>query len=331
METGTMQRLNQYFERLLRSKLHSVFLFAIAFLLIGVFPVRSFAQQKGQRTYPSAEAAASALFMALDANDEKMILEILGQDAKPIVSTGNMDEDSERHANFVRRYMEMHRLVDEPDGTTTLYIGAENYPLPIPLVRKSGKWYFDTNAAKQEILLRRIGHNELAAIRVCQELVAAQREFHAQQDNVYAAKIWSDPDKKNGLYWPVTEGQTESPIGPLLAQASVGGSGSRLGEPIPFHGYFFLVLDHQGKNASGGAVDYIVNGKMTGGFAFLAYPAQYRETGVTTFEVNQDGVVYQKDLGDKTAELVKSIKEFDPDSSWLKADEEPPPSTAKQK
>ena len=330
-----MRRTICSFKKSCRGALPRLTMLAVALLLTALFSARSFAQEKGQKTFPSADAAAAALFTALQADNEKAILDVLGQDAKPIVSTGNVSEDSDRHASFVRRYMELHRLVNEPDGTTTLYIGAENWPMPIPIVQKAGAWYFDTDAAKQEILFRRIGHNEMSAIRVCQEMVAAQKEYAAEQGNVYAAKIASDAGQKNGLYWPVTDGQHESPIGPLIAEASAGESAgsasSGSSAPLPFHGYFFRVLTRQGKNAPGGATDYIVNGKMTAGFAFLAYPAEYRETGVTIFIVNQDGVVYQKDLGEKTAELAKAIKEYDPDSTWQKAEEQPEQTAGDQK
>jgi Protein of unknown function (DUF2950) len=160
-----MRRTNRNLENFCRSNLSVLATLAVALLLTGFFPARSMAQQKGQKTFSSAEAASAALFAALEANDEKAILDVLGQDAKPIISSGNENEDSEHHANFVRRYLEMHRLVKEPDGTTTLYIGAENWPTPIPLVEKAGAWYFDTEAAKEEILFRRIGHNEMSAIR----------------------------------------------------------------------------------------------------------------------------------------------------------------------
>jgi DUF2950 family protein len=321
-----MRRTNRNLENFCRSNLSVLATLAVALLLTGFFPARSMAQQKGQKTFSSAEAASAALFAALEANDEKAILDVLGQDAKPIISSGNENEDSEHHANFVRRYLEMHRLVKEPDGTTTLYIGAENWPTPIPLVEKAGAWYFDTEAAKEEILFRRIGHNEMSAIRVCQELVAAEKEYYSKQNNVYAAKISSDEGKQDGLYWPVSGSQPESPIGPLVAEASIGenatSASSPSSEPVPFHGYFFRILTRQGKNAAGGPADYIVNGKMTAGFAFIAYPAEYRNSGVTTFIVNQDGVVYQKDLGEHTTDLAKAIKEYDPDSTWQKAEEQ---------
>jgi Protein of unknown function (DUF2950) len=334
MEKRDMRRTIRNFKNSYRSNHLSLAAFAVVLLLAGFLPPRSFAQEKGQKTFPSAEAAASALFMALEADSEKALLDVLGEDAKPIVSTGNADEDSERHSGFVRRYLEVHRLVNEPDGTTTLYIGAENWPMPIPLAQKAGAWYFDTDAAKQEILFRRIGHNEMSAIRVCQELVAAQKEYAAEQGNAYAAKIASDAGQKNGLYWPVTGEQHDSPIGPLIAEASAGdgaSSSSPSSAPIPFHGYFFRVLTRQGKNASGGAIEYIVNGKMTAGFAFLAYPADYRDTGVMTFVVNKDGVVLQKDLGEKTSELAKAIQEYNPDSTWEKAEEQMEQSASDQK
>src|ERR1700723_1259661 len=178
---------------------------AVAILLTLCFSSRSVAQQPGQKTFSSADDASSALVTAAQSNDEKAMLSILGPDGKQIVSSGDDAEDAQSRANFVQKYQEMHRLVKEPDGTTTLYIGAENWPTPIPLVNKAGKWYFDTDAAKKEILFRRIGQNELSAIRVCEELVAAQKELFSK-NNEYAAKFVSDEGKQNGLYWPATGG-----------------------------------------------------------------------------------------------------------------------------
>ena len=321
-----MQRTNPNFDRPFGSHFPLLAILTAALLLAGFFPLRSAAQEKGQKSFPSAEAASAALLMAVDSNDEKAMLAVLGPDAKPVIFTGSVDEDSERHANFCRRYMELHRLVNEPDGTTTLYIGAENWPVPFPLVQKGGAWYFDTEAGVKEIQYRRIGHNEMAAIHVCHELVAAEKEYYSRRNNVYAAKIASDAGQKSGLYWPVSGTESESPIGPRIAAASVdegAGSGSSASSrPVPFQGYFFGVLTRQGKNAPGGATDYVANGKMTAGFAFLAYPAEYRVTGVMTLIVNQDGVVYEKDLGEKTADLAKAIKEYDPDSTWHNVEEQ---------
>jgi len=220
----------------------------------------------------------------------------------------------------------MHRLVNEPNGTTTLYIGAENWPTPIPLISKNGVWYFDTPAGKEEILYRRVGQNEMSAIRVCQELVAAQKEFFSKQDSQYAQKFVSDEGKHDGLYWQGAGSESESPIGPLVANAGSPGGPPKTGA-LPFHGYYFRIVTRQGKHASGGASDYVVGGKMTGGFAFVAYPAEYRNSGVMTFIVAQDGVVYEKDLGPHTESAAKTIKAYDPDSSWKKA-QEPPVETA---
>jgi hypothetical protein len=297
---------------------------AVAILLTACWPARSPAQQPGQKTFSSAEEASHALVTAAQNNDEKAMLEILGPDGKEIVSSGDDAEDAESRANFVQRYQEMHRLVKEPDGTTVLYIGAKNWPTPIPLVNKGNLWYFDTDAGKKEILYRRIGRNEISAIRVCQELVAAQKEYRSAQHDEYAQKIFSDEGQHNGLYWKAVEGEPQSPIGPLVAWAvarenarSVGGG------PVPYRGYFFHILTRQGENSPGGAKSYVVNGKMTEGFAFVAFPAEYRSSGVMTFVVGADGVVYQKDLGKKTEALGKAMKEYDPDASWEKAEDQP--------
>ena len=306
----------------------------VAILLTVCFPTRSTAQQPGQKTFSSAEKASHALLTAAQSNDEKALLEILGPgpDGKQIVSSGDETEDTNSRANFVKRYQEMHRLVKEPDGTTILYIGAHNWPTPIPLVHKGNLWYFDTEAGKKEILYRRIGRNELSAIRVCQELVAAQKEFYATQHNEYAQKIFSDEGQHNGLYWKAADGEPQSPIGPLVASAVAKGYGKSLeGAPTPYRGYYYLVLTRQGKNGPGGAKSYIANGKMTEGFAFVAYPAEYRSSGVMTFLVNEDGVVYEKDLGKKTDVLAKAMKEYNPNSSWQKSEEQQEETAGEQK
>ena len=188
---------------------------AVAILFAVCFPIGSMAQQPGQKTFSSPEDASNALVTATQNNDEKAMLEILGPDGKQIVSSGDEAEDAESRANFVKRYQEMHRLVQEADRTTVLYIGAKNWPTPIPLVNNSSSWYFDTEAGKKEILYRRIGRNEISAIRVCQELVAAQKEFYSAQHNEYAQKIFSDEGQHNGLYWKAADGEPQSPIGPL--------------------------------------------------------------------------------------------------------------------
>jgi hypothetical protein len=290
------------------------------------------AQQPGQKTFSSPEDASNALVTATQNNDEKTMLDILGPDGKQIVSSGDETEDAESRANFVRRYEQMHRLVKEPDGTTVLYIGAENWPTPIPLVNQGNSWYFDTEAGKKEILYRRVGRNELSAISVCQELVAAQKEFYSAQHNEYAKEIFSDEGQHNGLYWKAAEGESQSPVGPLVASAfAEGHAKSQDGSPTPYRGYYYRMLTRQGKNGPGGAKSYLANGKMVEGFAFVAYPAEYRSSGVMTFIVNEDGVVYQKDLGKKTEVLAKAMKEYNPNSSWQKAEEEQEETTAEQK
>jgi len=301
----------------------------VAILLTACFAIGTMAQQRGQKTFSSAEEASKALVTAAQNNDEKTMLDILGPEGKQIVSSGDETEDAENRANFVRRYQQMHRLVTEPDGTTTLYIGAENWPTPIPLVNKDNTWFFDTAAGKQEILYRRVGRNEMSAIRVCEELVAAEKEFRSSQHDQYAEKIFSDEGKRNGLYWKAEAGEPESPIGPLVAWAVH--SESRGNAPTPYRGYYFHILTRQGKNGPGGAKNYIVNGKMTDGFAFVAYPAEYRSSGVMTFIVDQDGMVYQKDLGKKTEALGKAMKEYNPDPTWQKAEEQQEQAAGEQK
>jgi hypothetical protein len=294
---------------------------AVALLLTGCFPAGSGAQQKGQKTFSSPEQASDALLAATKSNDEKAMIEIFGADAKQIVSSGDEAEDAECRANFVQKYQEMHRLVKEPDGTVTLYIGAENWPTPVPLMNKGNIWYFDAEVAKKEILFRRIGLNEVSAIHVCQELVMAEKEYYAQH-NEYAQKIFSDEGQHNGLYWKVAEGEPQSPIGPLVASAvDESLAKSRDSAPVPYRGYYFHVLTSQGSNGPGGAKSYIVNGKMTGGFAFVAYPAEYRSSGVMTFLAGPDGVVYEKNLGKKTEVLAKTVKEFNPNSGWRQAED----------
>jgi Protein of unknown function (DUF2950) len=328
MEKRLMQRTKLKVEKFHRTTLPE--LAAVAILVAGCFSLPSMAQQPGQKTFSSPDDASQALVTAAQSNDEKAMLDILGADGKQIVSSGDDAEDAEGRANFVRKYQEMHRLAKEPDGSTLLYIGAENWPTPIPLVNKGKAWYFDTEVGKKEILYRRIGRNEMSTIRVCQELVAAQKEYSADH-NQYAQKIFSDEGQQNGLYWKAS-GDRLSPIGPLVAAAVTESyATSRDGAATPYRGYYYRVLTHQGKNAPGGAKAYIVNGKMTGGFAFVAYPAEYRSSGVMTFLVNEDGVVYQKDLGKKTEVLAKAMKEYSPNTSWQKSEEQPEETAGEQK
>jgi hypothetical protein len=321
MERSHMRRTTLYFDKIDWANLSK--LAAVAIVLTMCLPTHSMAQQSGQKTFSSPEDASQALVTSAQGSDEKTMLNILGPEGKQIVSSGDDAEDASSRAMFVEKYQEMHRLVKEPDGTTTLYIGAENWPTPIPLVKHGDSWYFDTEAGKKEILYRRIGQNEISSIRVCQELVASQKEYYSAQHNEYAEKIFSDEGQHNGLYWKAVDGASESPIGPLVAAAVAEDYSKSQGDaPTPYQGYYFHILTRQGKNGPSGAKSYIVNGKMTGGFAFVAYPAEYRSSGVMTFIVNQDGVVYEKDLGKKTDVVAKNMKEYNPNSSWQKADEQ---------
>jgi hypothetical protein len=294
---------------------------ALAFLLAAALPAHALAQQKGQKTFASPEEAAAALVQAAQGNDEKALLDILGPDSRPLVSSGDETEDAQDRARFAEHYQEMHRLVKEPDGTTTLYIGARNWPTPIPLVRKGTSWYFETAAGRKEILFRRIGRNETSTINVCRELAAAQEEYRASQGGHYARAIFSDDGQHNGLYWKTAEGEPQSPIGPLVAWAEARADGnSQAGAPAPYRGYQYRILTRQGRAAPGGARSYLAGGNLTGGFGFVAYPAEYRSSGVMTFIVNQTGVVYEKDLGRGTRTLARAMQDYNPGLGWKVAE-----------
>jgi hypothetical protein len=281
------------------------------------------AQQPGQKTFPSAEAASRALAAAAEHDDEKAMLDILGPAGRELISSGDSVEDLDRRLQFFIRYQQTHRLTKEPDGTMTLDIGPEDRPTPIPLANNGGGWYFVTGVGRQEILSRRIGKNEVTAIRACHDLFDAQILYFIKahpNDAVkqYAQRFVSDEGKHNGLWWEGAIDEFESPGDPLETAAGNQRAGkNQTGDPLPFKGYYFRILISQGNDAPGGAKNYIVNGKMTGGFAFLAYPAEYGSSGVMTFMVDQDGTVYQKDLGPNTVHLANALTQYDPDSTWV--------------
>lgn len=297
-------------------------------LVVGVFGSSrtTFAQEQGQKTFSSPTAAADALAAAAQKHDEKEMLAILGHSGRALISSGDRVADKENNDRFVEKYREMHRFAATGSGRVFLYIGAENWPLAIPLQKSGAKWYFDTSYGKQEVLYRRIGSNELNVIKVCQEIVNGEREYYAALHDggsvhQYAQKFRSTPGKQDGLYWEVKSGaQPESPLGPLVAEAASEGYGHRgphtAGQPRPFHGYTYRLLTRQGSAAQGGAQNYIVDGKMTGGFALVAYPARYRDSGVMTFVVNQNGQIYQKDLGPRTGQIASEMTEYNPDDTW---------------
>jgi Protein of unknown function (DUF2950) len=293
-------------------------LFSAAVLMaeLALFAGMAGAQEPGQKTFATPPEAGKALYDAAKAADKTAIVAVLGASSASVVSSGDEVQDKSARDRFVERYEQMNRWAKEINGNQTLIIGAENWPFPIPLKKDAaGTWYFDTKAGVKEILFRRIGKNELAAIRVCNVLADAQNEYFSQKQE-YAQKFASDPGKQNGLYWKAAEGEPESPVGPLVAYAAGEGYGGEHDKPQPFHGYFYHTLTAQGASVKGGAKSYIVDGKMTGGFAFVAYPAEYRNSGVMTFLVNQDGTVYEKDLGPHTADLAKQMKAYNPDKTW---------------
>ena len=311
----------------LSSALKVLFLASTAAVLSFFLIVRPcIAQQGGEKIFATPGDAVLALYNAVKSNDSQALNSILGSNAGDILHTGDDVADKNMAANFVSRYDEMHRLVIEPDQTVTLYLGAENWPLPISIVKNSsGAWYFDTEAGKQEILYRRVGTNENDAIDTLHALVDAQHDYASETRDGdttkhYALKFLSDEGKHNGLYWKTDDSEPPSPIGPLIVSAVSEGYTAKQGTPTPYHGYYFRILTKQGSAAKGGARDYLVNGKLTRGFAFVAYPAQYRNSGVMTFVVNEDGVVYQKDLGEQTADLAAAMTVYNPDKTWTPAD-----------
>jgi hypothetical protein len=283
-----------------------------------------FAQEPGQRTFASAEDASRALFDAMQAQDEQTPLSILGPAGKDVLLSGDSEEDSDARIGFVVKYQEMHRFVTEVNGTVTLIVGAENWPFPIPLVDNNGSWYFDTPAGKDEILFRRIGRNELSAVDACRELVEAQKQYFARPPgdlpSQFAQKLVSDEGRHNGLYWHGADDEFNSPINPLIAYARQNLPQDQVGEHVPFNGYMFRILTRQGQHAPDGAKNYVVDGKMSAGFAFVAYPVEYRSSGVMTFIVDASGTIYEKDLGLSTTKLAQAMTAYDPDSTWHKVE-----------
>jgi hypothetical protein len=290
-------------------------------VVICLVPVRLCAQDTGQKTFETANQAVDALIAANRNNDIPALNQILGTDASTLISSGDDTQDKNDRAHFVELYDARHRLVSAGTGKLTLVVGKNAWPMPIPLVKSNGTWRFDSADGAKELLYRRVGSNELAAIKVCQALRQAQLDYaktgHDGNDpGVYAQRFRSQPGTQNGLYWPVADGEPPSPAGPLVVDSEA--AGYEQGTRHPYHGYYFRILKAQGPHAYSGAKDYIVDGKMTGGFAILAYPAEYGSSGVMTFLVSRRGTVFQKDLGDSTSETAKAITAFDPDSSWTR-------------
>lgn len=274
------------------------------------------------RVFASPDDASNALVAAAKSSDQNALLAIFGPNSKEIIYSGDPVQDKNAADAFLAGYGVMHRWRKMPDAAEILLVGTDNFPFPIPLKKNAdGQWFFDTDAGRDEILNRRIGRNELAIIEVCGAVADAQAEYFSRahdgdKTKQFATKFISDPGKQNGLYWKSSEGQPLSPLGPLAAFATAEGYSAKPEGHTAFHGYYFRMLKGQTDKAPGGAKDYMVNGKMTGGFAFVAYPAEYGNSGVMTFIMNQDGVLLQKDLGKTTTETASAMSEFDPDANW---------------
>jgi hypothetical protein len=291
------------------------------FLTIFGIAGNSHAAAAQQKTFASAEEAVKALVAAAKNNDSKELMAIFGVGSKELIFSGDAVADKQRHERFTKAYDGKNRLVQQ-GSDMVLVIGNEDWPFPIPVIKKGDGWVFDIARGREEILNRRIGENELYTIQVCRAIVDAQREYAIKDRDKnglleYAQKFRSDPGKKNGLYWDSKAGEPQSPLGPIVVQArGEGYQGQPSAAPSPYHGYFYKILTAQGKDATGGAYSYLVKGKMIGGFAVVAYPAEYENSGVMTFIVNYEGKVFQKDLGKDTASVAKGMKEYNPDSTW---------------
>ena len=288
----------------------------IAALLCTVVSVAS-----AQQAFKTPDEAASALVSAAKAGDMKTLVTVLGPDGEDIVSSGDVVADAATRQKFVAAYDAKHEIAMEGDNKAVMVIGQEDFPLPIPLARKDGMWRFDTAAGREEILFRRIGRNELDAIQTCLAYVDAQNEY-ADEDRtgagkgIYAQRVISSLGKKDGLYWPDAQGKDPSPLGEFVANATVEGYRAG-GKRSPFHGYYYKILTKQGSAAPGGELEYVVKGKMVGGFALVAYPAEYKNSGVMTFIVSHTGTVYQKNLGSRSAKLAERMSTFNPDRNWV--------------
>jgi hypothetical protein len=293
-------------------------------MLLAMAPITR-ATSSEQTVFASPIEAVTALVEAIKINDQPALRVILGPDGTALVSSGDTVADTQSRQGFLQAYNEANKVVLEGDTQATLVIGTDEWPMPIPLIKSKTGWQFDTKQGEEEILARRIGRNELAAIQVCLAIVDAEREYAAKDvdgDGLleYAPKFVSTVGKRDGLYWETAADEPSSPLGPLLAAAaSEGYTSSESNLPAPYHGYFYRILTRQGNDAPGGAYDYVVHDKMIGGFAVIAYPARYRVSGIMSFMVNQDAVVYEKDLGENTAPLASKMMVFNPNPSWKRS------------
>lgn len=310
-----------------RTKMHRLCICFFIAVMLAVFMTGAdgLAASKNvkQKTFASAEDASQALLNAAKTKDFREMDAVFGPVGKELVVSRDKAVNDDLYDRFVKAYEEKNRLDMSPDKSKALlYVGKNEWPFPVPIVKKGDKWLFDTKQGKAEILHRRIGRNELDTIQSCLAYVDAQKDFARMTGprdgvNEYAQKFVSDPGQRNGLYWETKTGEEPSPLGMFMARARKDGLQPKQSDkPVPYHGYYYKILTSQGKNSPGGAKDFVANGRMTGGFGLVAYPAEYGVTGVMSFIVNQDGVVYQKNLGKKTAKAASAIKAFDPDKTW---------------
>jgi len=309
-------------------KVRSAIVFLLVFLggiglgsIVGsAAPPQASASATGQ-TFGSTEEAVAALVEALRADKQDAVKSVLGPGSGKLLTSGDRYSDAAERQRFLAAYDEQHKLVPAEPGHMVLQVGKDDWPFPIPLVQNDGRWHFDSQAGAQELVDRRIGRNEIAAIRTSLAYVDAQEAFFALTGQ-YAQRLASSPGNHDGLYWPAAGGEPESPLAPLMAQAQEEGyPGERVsGKPLPYHGYFFRILTGQGTSAEEGVRNYISGGRMTNGFALIAWPASYGASGIMTFIVNQDGTVFQKDLGPNTATVAAATKLFNPDLTWARVD-----------
>lgn len=318
-----MFRFNQKIKRGCMGHYTLVIVVAVSIAVVTlILPIS--AQEVKQKVFGSPEEAMKTLVETVKAGDAKGMMAILGPEGEDIISSGDEVADKNAQEQFVKAYQEKVDFVKEKEDRVSIIIGNDHWPFPIPIVKRGEGWVFDTKAGREEVLNRRVGRNELNAIQVCLAYVEAQREYAStdrERNGIiqYAQKVWSNPDRRDGLYWEAAEGEMPSPLGPLVAQAAEKGYTKKGDKPIPYHGYYFKILKGQGPNAPGGPYSYVINGHMVAGFALAAWPTEYGVSGVMTFVVNQNGIVYEKDLGPKTEKTVKVMTRYNPDQTWRRA------------